>query len=241
MRVSYADWREAESSFIRYVSDWARAHPEAAICDVGGGAKPVLEEEERRGRRYVVIDIDAEELAKCPADVERVQADIATPSFRSPGRFELVVSNTVAEHVIDPETFHCNVLGMLAPGGTVAHFFPTLWALPFVVNRLVPDRISEPVLLRIQPNRVAEGDEGKFRAYYRWCRGPTRRQIRRFRRLGYEIERYSGYFGHGYYWPIRPMELLEDWKTRRLIKRPVPALTAYAIVVMHRLEGDGST
>lgn len=234
MQVSYADWREAESSFRGYVSDWARAHPDAAICDVGGGARPLVDEEERRGRRYVVIDIDAEELAKCPDDVERVQADVTTPAFRSPGRFELVVSNTVAEHVMDPEAFHRNVLDLLEPGGTVAHFFPTLWALPYVVNRLLPERLTEPVLLRIQPNRAAEGDEGKFRAYYRWCRGPTRRQVRRFQRLGYEIERYHGYFGHGYYWPVGPMERLEDWKTRRLLEHPVPALTAYAIVVMRR-------
>lgn len=232
MQIVYRDWRTSETDFAAWAIGWARENPGRAICDVGGGANPLLGAEHRTDRRYVVLDIDAEELDKGPADVEKVRADIASTAFRPPGRFDLVVSSTTAEHVSDPRTFHINIRRMLTPGGVASHYFPALGALPFLVNRALPESVGERILLRIQPTREEGGNHGKFPALYRGCRGPTRRQLRLYKEAGFDVERFVGYFGHGYYWPVWWLDSLENRKIDLLLRYPVPALVAYAAVVL---------
>lgn len=232
MEIVYRDWRTSQEEFVAWAAEWARKHPGAAVCDVGGGANPLLGAGDRAARRYVVLDVDDDELRKSPDDVTKVLADAADPDFEPPGRFDLVVSSTTAEHVADPSQFHANVRRMLEVGGVAAHYFPALGALPFLVNRYLPEAVGARVLLRIQPTREDGGHHEKFPARYRGCRGPTRRQIRLYEAAGFRVERFVGYFGHGYYWPVPPLERLEDRKTALLLRRPVPALVAYATVVL---------
>jgi hypothetical protein len=138
----------------------------------------------------------------------------------------------VAEHIERPAAFHANVNRLLVPNGRAFHFFATLYALPFVVNRLFPPRIGDDVLAALRP--VPARSRPKFRAYYRWCRGPTARQIRLFTRLGYSVEEYAGFFGHGYYGKVKPLQELENRLARLLVRRPVPLLTSFAYVVLRK-------
>lgn len=235
MEISYGLWTDALGDFSRAVEQWAIAHPEGAVCDVGGGANPVLPKELRATRRYVVLDADPGELAKCPADTEQRLDDITAAEFRPRERFDLVVSRKVAEHVADPRSFHGNIRSLLTEGGRARHLFPTMWAAPFVVNRMLPEQVSERVLLAIQPFRRPEGTDAKFPARYAWCRGPTPRQLRRFAELGYSVEEYVGYFGHEYYRHFAaPLMRVEAVKARLLQSRPIPQLTAYASVSLRR-------
>ena len=112
---------------------------------------------------------------------------------------DIVASAFVAEHLPSPEAFHLNVLKMLRPGGVALPLFPTLYVLPFVLNRTLPASTTDRVLARFQRFRESEGNDGKFTAYYRWCRGPAERQLHRLRDIGHEVVAYRGYFGHGYY------------------------------------------
>jgi len=179
----------------------------------GGGANPLLsrDERDRLNLTYTIVDIDAEELAKAPDDVRKLELDITLRSLHE--RFDLVVSKQVVEHVRHPEPMHRNICAMLATGGVAIHFFPTLFSAPFVVNRIIPERLAARVLLRLQPYRSISGKHGKFRAYYRWCRGPTRGQVRRLRRSGFEIDEYVAGFGHTYYCRSPHLQRLEDVKT----------------------------
>jgi SAM-dependent methyltransferase len=231
MQVTYADWTHSEAEFEAWLVAWARAHPGASICDVGGGANPSVPARERAGRRYLVVDIDRDELEKCPSDVEKAHADVSRSGFDAPGTFDLVISRTVAEHVRHPDVFHGNVRRLLRPGGTATHYFPALGALPFAVNRLLPEEAGQWILMRIQDNRARGGHHEKFPALYRGCRGPTRRQIALYRRSGFEVETFNAYFGHGYYWPVGIVDRLEKRKTQALLRRPVPQLVSYAHVV----------
>lgn len=219
------------------VHGWAAAHPGASVLDVGAGANPLLDEAFVREHdlSYAILDIDRGELDKAPPSFRRIHADIAAHDLGLDDAFDLVCSMDVAEHLADPQTFHRNVFGLLRPGGVAVHFFPTFYALPFVVNRIAPEGVMRPVLLRLQPDRLQHGLHPKFPALYRWSRGPTRRQLRRFTQLGYEVERYVGYFGHGYY-TVRLLDRLEQAKAGLLLWHPVPALTSYALVVLRRPE-----
>ncbi len=212
----------------------SRIEPGMAICEIGGGANPLLsrDERERLGLTYTLMDIDPDELAKAPDDLHKIALDITSRPL--PQTFDIVVSKHLAEHVSDPEPMHRHIGAMLRPGGVAIHFFPTLYSAPFVLNRLIPERLAQRILLHLQPCRAKGGQHGKFPAYYRWCRGPTRHQIRRLLSTGLEVDEYIASFGHAYYAGAPLLQRLENAKTRCLLRHPIAHLTSYAIVVLRR-------
>ncbi|MCE2916483.1 MAG: class I SAM-dependent methyltransferase [Rubrivivax sp.] len=208
------------------------------VLEVGAGANPLFSPAflERHGLAYTALDISADELAKAPACYGKMLGDICSADLPVPAEgFDFVFSRMLAEHVRDGEAFHRNVLRLLAPGGRAFHFFPTLWAPPFVLNRLLPERLAEAVLNAVQPGRERSGYHAKFPAYYHWCRGPTPAQLSRFERLGYEVESAVGMFGHReYYKRLGPLIRVHDGVVERLLARPRPQFTSFMHVTLRR-------
>jgi SAM-dependent methyltransferase len=236
--VSYAHasefpgWSKAEPFLI----DIVRNHKPRRILEIGSGANPTLPLGHiPDGTAYITCDIDADELAKagpgyatCRLDLER--GDIPADLY---GQCDLVFSRMVNEHIQNGREYHKNIFDILAPGGMAVHCFATLYTLPFVINRIMPSGLSSVILNYVSPRD--EHRHGKFRAYYRWSRGPTKRMIRRFQALGYEVVSYNGYFGHWYY--RRRMGLLdqlEQAKARTLLSWPVPLLCSFATVFLRK-------
>jgi SAM-dependent methyltransferase len=208
------------------------------VVDIGGGANPLvsLDFVRTHGITYTILDISADELAKAPDGYETMQADIGAPDLTVDGEHDLVISKMLAEHIDDAESFHRNVYALLRPGGRAIHLFPTLYAPPFVVNRLVPERLSRSMLRRVSGHeRVHRGELRKFPAYYHWCRGPSPRQLARFERLGFEVERYVGYFGSTAYFTRFPrLARTDDAIARWLVDHPAPWITTYARVTLRK-------
>jgi len=219
--------------FQPFVENLIQTLGAGAACEVGGGRTPMLSHEfvSRHRIRYLVIDISAEELERAPADVETQVDDISDPSFRPPEQFDLVFTRWVLEHVRAPARFHAGVARLLRPGGHAVHLFPTLYAMPFTVNRVLPERVSVRLL---RATGWAKREQGKFRTYYRWCRGPSGLQIRRFERLGFAVEEYVGFFGHRYFRKVPPIQRMEDRLARSLAARRITALTSYAWVLLRK-------
>lgn len=205
-----------------------------SICEVGGGANPALPLEYANAAhlRYCLLDIAPTELAKAPAGYDKIVADICGETIPVGGPFDLIFSKMLAEHVRDPRRFHRNVYALLRPGGIAFHFFPTLYALPLIANRLLPERIGTVAQRFFSPRDSVK--EGKFPAYYHWCRGPNQAQIRRFEDLGYEVEEYAGFFGHGYYDKIPLISALHRLATRWLVQHPVRWFTSVAFLILRR-------
>lgn len=237
MREGFDVSVKAWSGYDAYVRSLASRPGVKRVLEIGGGANPTLPVDfaKSKGLEYVVLDISSEELAKSPDGYVKVQADITSPNLDIAGSYDLIISKNVAEHVRSARTFHGNVWRLLAEGGAAFHFFPTLYALPFVLNRLLPEWLSERVLLQLQPDRKREGKHAKFSPYYDWCRGPSPRQIRRFESLGYRVEEYIGFFGHGgYYGRIKPLKRIHERMSAALAKHPVPWLTSFAYVILSK-------
>lgn len=205
------------------------------VCDIGGGANPLLSKEYiiHNSLNYVLLDISESELNKAPASYSKLVADISAENFDVQEQFDFCFSRMVAEHIKNGEQLHRNVLKILKRGGIVIHIFPTLFALPFLVNRILSQNVGlfvlNKILFRGKTNRR------KFPAYYSWCYGPTKRQMRRFEDLGYNIIEYVGGFGHsGYYKYISLLRKLHMIKTNYLIKYPNPWLTSYSYIVLEK-------
>ncbi len=240
MRPTYSDhacfpgWTDAPEFLAALIE---REGPET-VLEIGSGANPTLPAERLRGRalRYTTNDVLASELAKAGPAYDTLLLDLATapPELLPRDAFDLVFSRMVNEHVADGERYHRNIFDVLRPGGVAAHCFSTLYALPFVANRLLPERLASRLLDLFNPRDRDLQD--KFPARYSWSRGPSRRMVARLSRLGYEVEEYHGYFGHPYYNrpPLRLLRRLEQAKTAWLCRHPVPALTSYAVVVLRK-------
>ena len=230
VRVLYALWSEAWTRFDSRLVELIHRGSARTICEIGGGANPALTLDFVRTHDldYLVVDVSAEELAKAPVGYQTHVANVAAKGLDLPSRYDLIFSRMVAEHVAAPADFHQNINRHLGPNGVAFHFFPTLYTLPYVVNRFVPERVARPLLARVG------GTHEKFPAYYRWCRGPSKRQIRRFESIGYQVEEYVGFFGHGYYRMLRPVQSLNDALASVLVRRPAPLLTSYAQVILRR-------
>lgn len=207
------------------------------LCDVGAGANPLLNREQTECAGvsdYVLTDISTEELEKAPRGYQKAVTDITRGPPAELGQFDMIVTHTVAEHVVNAERFHRAINAMLRPGGCAMHFFPTFYEPAFVFNRILPEAIGDALLSRFQPGRERGGKNQKFPALYHWCRGPTTRQLRRLRDIGFEIEEYVGVFGHGYFDRFGPLNRIEQHYAEALRRHPVPALTSYAWVRLQR-------
>lgn len=213
-----------------------REHGLRNVIEIGGGANPSFKPDEVRtlGLDYTLLDISQTELDKAPAGYRTLCADIASPTLALDAEHDFAFSHMLAEHVRDGECFHRNVWRLLRPGGYALHFFPTLWAPPFVVNRMLPERAADGLLRRLAPGRDRYR-QAKFPAYYDWCRGPTRSQIARFERLGYQVETYDGYFGHGRYYGRVPLlrKLHLRW-CEHLSRHPLPVFTSFAMLLLRK-------
>lgn len=177
------------------------------------------------------MDVSADELKKAGLEYDKIIIDLEKPLTESAGQYDFIFAQMTLEHIKEPQMFYSNVHKLLKQGGQAYFFFACLTSLPSFINLLIPESISEKILFRLQPFRRHE-KHGKFKAYYKWCFGPTRKNINRFRSLNFVVEFYTGYFGHSYYHRIKPLDFLEKVKTKFLLKHHSPYLCSYAHVLL---------
>lgn len=234
-KISYCVSSELWADVVPRIENVISRRSIRRVVELGGGANPSFDTDfiEQRKIEYTLLDISREELEKAPDNYSKVQADVCDSKFSVGQEYDLAFSRMLAEHVRDGEQFHRNVHSLLRPGGIAIHFFPTLYAPPFVANYLLPEKAAAWLLHALQPGRQNSGRHGKFPAYYQWCRGPTSAQIKRFESLGFEVESYVGSFGHRpYYQKIPVLRDMHGALAGWLSRHAIPELTSFALVVL---------
>ncbi len=199
----------AFKTYLPRLRELVRAFDSPRILELGGGRKPSFTLDGLPGnvKSYTVNDISAEELALTAPEYEKAQFDVTGDVGDFAGQFDVVFSRTLMEHVRDGEAMHRNVLKLLRPGGVAFHMGPTLYAAPFVINKLLPETLSRKVLLSFFPNRRTEYP--KFPAYYSWCFGNRQKMEAMLRRAGYRDVEITNFYGHNYFDKIPVVRELE--------------------------------
>jgi len=238
VKIVYVHSQDAWHGFPETIRGLIRDSRSLRIAEIGAGANPTLPLAyvREQGLDYTLIDISEAELAKAPDGYRKVVADAGSPGLTLPEPFDFIFSNMLAEHVADAEQFHRNMFGLLRPGGLAFHYFPTLFSLPMVANRLVGDGLGQRIMDLMLPGlRARSGKMAKFPAYYRWCFGPHPFQERRFARLGFQVLEYRGTFGyHGYFQRYPRLMALHERLTRWSLRHPLPWFTSGAQVLLSR-------
>lgn len=146
----------------------AELRPAVRILDVGGGAQPSLSPDRRpEDCEYVGMDISSEELRKAPPGSydEQLAADVVQFQPQLEGRFDLVVSWFVLEHVAPLDVALDNMRRYLKPGGVLIAQLAGGRSPSGLINRVVPHSLAKTIL----KNLLAEDPERVFPAHYDRC------------------------------------------------------------------------
>jgi SAM-dependent methyltransferase len=125
--------------------------PGARVLDVGPGRYPVVSAEERPdGLHYVGLDVSRDELGRAPKgsydEIAIADATVRVPAFE--GRFDLVLSRWVLEHVRPIDAALENFRSYLRPGGMMVAYLAGGRSFGSVANRLLGRRMATAVLSR---------------------------------------------------------------------------------------------
>lgn len=152
----------------------SRARGLSHHLEIGAGRDPLFQPDEAKalGLDITLNDISAHELSLAPSGYNKVQSDIASPhapDILGRNKYDLAYCRMVMEHVPDVAAMWRNINEVLAPGGVALSFFPTLYALPYLLNKLMPERLSRFLLETVFPERKPNGNDPKFPAHYNYC------------------------------------------------------------------------
>jgi SAM-dependent methyltransferase len=155
-------WRAA---FDREVEGVLR--PGMTVLDAGSGASPAVALDRRpAGTHYVGLDISAAELQRAGAVYdETVVGDVSRPQPELDGRFDLVVSLFLLEHVPDVGAALETMRAALKPGGTLVCQLAGGKCLPALLNRSIPHDLKVKLVHRLNHRST----ESVFPARYDRC------------------------------------------------------------------------
>lgn len=184
--------------------------PGLRVLDVGGGKYPgiPLQTKQALGLYIAGLDISEAELAQAPAGAYDavVVGDVATVPI--PGKYDLVFSRAVLEHVADPTAAIANLAGALVPGGIMAHVMPCRNAPFAILNRWLGNRAARQLLFAIYPEKR---EDSGFLAYYRDCTPAG--LSRACNECGLEVVEVKPYYNSdytGFFAPLFTVELLRQ-------------------------------
>jgi SAM-dependent methyltransferase len=172
------------------------------VYDMGGGKNPLISRtcKVERNLRVYGVDIDLKELSSAPEGTYDgvICADIA--QYQGNADAELVICQSLLEHVKDIEGAFAGISSTLKGGGIALLFVPSRNAAYARLNLLIPQWLKRWLLFTIFPER--RRDQG-FPAYYRRC---TPKDFRRLAgRFGLKVLEVKPYFMSSYFSFLFPL------------------------------------
>jgi len=229
------DVRWARKNFLATVRRLIEETGAKSVLEIGGGRTPAFGKDdiERLGISYTSNDISARELSLAPDWASKAHFDIATKDQRVigdfAGKYDVVFSHMVMEHVGDYRQAYRNIHKILAPGGIAISYHPVLFALPFVANLLLPTRVSDSILRAIRPHRTDWG-RPKFPAHYSGCfiSGKVQRNIQD---MGFRNVWQVPFYGHNYYNKVPGLRQAHGAVSKLIGKLGISPLAAFSYTI----------
>jgi SAM-dependent methyltransferase len=233
---NYHEW--AWANYKRVVRDLSQRFKARRLIEVGGGRDPLFDRNEvaELNAEMTVNDIAPGELAVLPQGYRTACFDVAgdlTDVAHLRGSFDLAFSRMVFEHVADGEQAWANLHELLAPGGVALAFVPTLYALPFVLNWLLPDKIAAAIVKLIYRHRTDDGDP-VFPARYSWCFAGGDGLRNMLSALGYREVVVQPFYGHGYYRAFPIVRDIHEWFTGVAQRRDWRIFAGFAYIAARK-------
>jgi len=111
-----------------------------------------------------VIGIDVDEAGRENPIIDEFRPIEGTTWPVDTASIDLLVSDAVLEHVLDPGAFFSECRRVVKPGGIVCLRTPNRWSYVSIGASIVPNHLHSEILSKIQPSRKAKD---VFPTYYR--------------------------------------------------------------------------
>lgn len=221
----------SSDEFRSILTSLIRLHRYREVCEVGGGRQPCLRTPavEELGLDYSILDASEEQLAAAPPRYNKIHS--AIEDMRGTERFDFMFSRMVFEHIKNAMAAYENIYRLIRPGGMCVNYHPTLFAIPFVLNKLLPEQLGFALLRALVPQRMKGGT--KFPAYYSLCRasGATEEKLRS---LGFRDVCIVPFFGHRYYRKIPLADSLQSKIAEYCYCRDMRGWASYSLTVVRK-------
>jgi SAM-dependent methyltransferase len=209
------------------------------VCEIGGGRDPMFDAAGARGKGIdlIINDIDQRELDFAPAGMRKARFDVAGDLSEIGGAsnlYDMMISRMVFEHIDGVPRAWRNVQRLLKPGGVGLAFFPTLYAWPFLLNHLIPEKASRALVHALFPNRADDGGDPKFPALYDHCVTSERKQRRMLDPIGFSEVHIMPFWGHGYLDRVPVARELDAALNRLAAAADLRFATTYAFVLVRK-------
>lgn len=206
---------------------------DADILELGAGRRPsfTLAEMPSSVGSYTVNDISESELALLPEGYDKACFDVSGDSSNFSDSYDVVFSRFLAEHVPDGPAMHRNVFNVLKEGGVAFHLLPTLYAVPFVINKYMPEALSSWVLKTFAPRRSINP---KFPAPYSACYSNPAKITRMLNEIGYRHVEFSNFYGHFYYEKIPVLKQVHEHISGLAASRDWHVFGTYAYIIAQK-------
>lgn len=226
-------WQDAMRGYHAALTALVARYPNADVLELGGGRWPSFRFDQMPANlaSYTVNDISEDELALLPPGYQKACFDVSGDASLFEGRYDVVFSRFLAEHVRDGKAMHRNVHQVLKPGGVAFHLIPTLYASPFVLNRLLPERLGGKLLDMFLPRRAVSP---KFPAYYSACHGDTPGMRNMLREIGYSRVEIRNFYGHFYYERLPVLREMESRFTALAKRKGWSWCSTYAYLTLYK-------
>ena len=195
-------YTHAESCYYKAI-DEIRSNYKSYL-EIGGGKNPLFDP----SKEYTVNDISSHELSFIESKgYVTANFDICGDfHYNYNEKYDFIFSKMVLEHVSDGNRYYQNIYKLLKPGGICITYHPTLFSLPFVINKILPNSIGEKLfdfLYGKNKTRVREKIRiGKFPAYYSYCYS-TKNNLNLIKKIGLKTAYAIPFYGHHYYKKIK--------------------------------------
>jgi SAM-dependent methyltransferase len=223
-------------NYTRVIRHLAKTFGARRMLEIGAGRSPLFSLNELRSlnAELTVNDISADELALLPPGYRQACFDIAGEIAETQmGTIDLAFSRMVFEHVEDAHKAWHNVHAMLAPGGVALAFVPTLFAMPFVINRVLPDNLGERIAHALDRKRTQE-EQPVFPARYNWCFTLDAPMRRRLEEIGFAEVLIVPFYGHRYYQHFPLIRDIHRGFTALARRLDLRLSSAYAYIVVRK-------
>jgi SAM-dependent methyltransferase len=208
----------------RYLEPWLQPWDESVarelrpgirILDVGSGRRPAVPPDARPpGTTYVGLDISMEELEAAPPGSydDLVAADVVMFQPQLVGRFDLVLSWQVLEHVKPLDAAIENIRQYLEPGGVFLAQLSGRFSAFGLLNQVIPHRVGTWFLKHL----LGRDPKTVFPAHYDQCWYTA---LVRLTSTWDRADIHARYRGSGYFRFLGVAEraylVYEDWALRR--------------------------
>ena len=233
------DWTWSWDNYKSMILTMANEYGLKDHLEIGGGRDPLFGPGElaTHGLHVTVNDISQKELSFLSSDYATLCCDIASPEtvgIVGREKFDFAYCRMVMEHVPDVARMWANVHAILTPGGAALSFFPTLFAPPFVLNELMPEKLSRAALHAFFPDRGDDGDNPKFPAHYDHCRGRDSAIVPLLTQIGFREVVVLPFYGYSYFWKIPGLKQVDAAFTKLARARDWRTFTSFAFVIVRK-------